>query len=226
MYFPQKHHYRELTIEAQESLGSIPNNFTMYWLQRFPRLLLHTWLQMQDFKNEDQMKIYYDKSYEFDKNFIINQIDINDLKSYEKTFQEQNSLFIKSKNYYDFSKGKPNKNKGNFYKSNNFVVDKQNKNMNPENCQNNIDEGYVNPDLGNRASPSKSPDGEWQEKRINYNKNKKNNKQAQGLSAQDGATPTTTPFSPETNVKTKNRKKKEEPVVAWTLPVQNQTDEK
>lgn len=182
---------------------------------------------MQEFKNENQMKIYYDKSHEFDRNFIINQIDVNDLKNYEKTFQEQNNLFIKSKNYYDFSKGKPNKIKGNFFKSSNFSADKQNKNLNPEDCQNNLDVGNVTPDLESKFSPNKNTDGERHEKRVSYNKNRKNNKYiAQSSSAQDGVTSINTSSSPETNIKMKNRKKKEEPVVGWTLPVQNQTDEK
>ncbi|XP_062874793.1 serine/threonine-protein kinase/endoribonuclease IRE1-like isoform X2 [Trichomycterus rosablanca] len=38
----KKHHYRELPVEVQETLGSIPDDFVFYFTSRFPQLLLHT----------------------------------------------------------------------------------------------------------------------------------------------------------------------------------------
>lgn len=61
----KKHHYRELSPKAQESLGEIPNEFTEYWLSRFPRLLCHVWCAMQKFRDESSLKQYYHPHYTF-----------------------------------------------------------------------------------------------------------------------------------------------------------------
>lgn len=61
----KKHHYRELTPEAQSSLGEIPEKFTDYWLSRFPCLLPHVWCAMQKFRMEPNLKTYYHENYEF-----------------------------------------------------------------------------------------------------------------------------------------------------------------
>ncbi|KAL3272858.1 hypothetical protein HHI36_014319 [Cryptolaemus montrouzieri] len=55
----KKHHFRELTREAQENLGEIPNNFTYYWTERFPLLLAHTYLIMQCVSFENTFVQYY-----------------------------------------------------------------------------------------------------------------------------------------------------------------------
>lgn len=70
--FPQKHHYRELSQEAQQSLGEIPNKFIDYWTQRFPLLLLHTWITMQCVKNEPIFSQYYHKDYIFSQSLYVN----------------------------------------------------------------------------------------------------------------------------------------------------------
>ncbi|KAL0110554.1 hypothetical protein PUN28_013865 [Cardiocondyla obscurior] len=61
----KKHHYRELSPKAQESLGEIPNEFTQYWLSRFPYLLCHVWYAMQNFRSESSLKQYYHPHYTF-----------------------------------------------------------------------------------------------------------------------------------------------------------------
>ncbi|XP_011300602.1 serine/threonine-protein kinase/endoribonuclease IRE1 [Fopius arisanus] len=61
----KKHHYRELTAEAQASLGDIPEKFTEYWLLRFPSLLSHSWCAMQRFRKEPTLQDYYDPEYEY-----------------------------------------------------------------------------------------------------------------------------------------------------------------
>ncbi|XP_066601348.1 serine/threonine-protein kinase/endoribonuclease IRE1-like isoform X2 [Prorops nasuta] len=61
----KKHHYRELTPEAQESLGEIPEKFTEYWLSRFPCLLSHVWCAMQNFRAEPTLRSYYHDIYKF-----------------------------------------------------------------------------------------------------------------------------------------------------------------
>ncbi|KYN04749.1 Serine/threonine-protein kinase/endoribonuclease ire-1, partial [Cyphomyrmex costatus] len=65
----KKHHYRELSLKAQESLGEIPNKFTEYWLSRFPCLLCHVWSAMQSFRDESSLKQYYHPHYTFVSNY-------------------------------------------------------------------------------------------------------------------------------------------------------------
>ncbi|KAK1129786.1 hypothetical protein K0M31_019497 [Melipona bicolor] len=61
----KKHHYRELSPQAQENLGYIPDKFADYWLSRFPRLLSHVWSAMQAFREESTLKSYYHVDYIF-----------------------------------------------------------------------------------------------------------------------------------------------------------------
>ncbi|OAD60687.1 Serine/threonine-protein kinase/endoribonuclease ire-1 [Eufriesea mexicana] len=61
----KKHHYRELSPQAQESLGYIPDKFTNYWLSRFPCLFSHVWCAMQAFRNEPTLSDYYHVDYIF-----------------------------------------------------------------------------------------------------------------------------------------------------------------
>lgn len=58
--FPQqKHHYRELPVEVQETLGSIPDDFVSYFTSRFPHLLMHTYLAMRTCAPERPFLPYY-----------------------------------------------------------------------------------------------------------------------------------------------------------------------
>lgn len=77
----KKHHYRELSLEAQRSLGAIPDQFVMYWMDRFPRLLLHSWLAMQILRHEPVFKPYYHISHTFPPS----QITIAADKDWEST---------------------------------------------------------------------------------------------------------------------------------------------
>lgn len=58
----QKHHYRELPEEVQETLGSIPDDFVSYFTSRFPHLLLHTYLAMRWCAQERLFLPYYHSS--------------------------------------------------------------------------------------------------------------------------------------------------------------------
>lgn len=60
--FPQKHHYRELPEEVQETLGSIPDDFISYFTSRFPQLLLHTHMAMRMCAHERPFLPYYHSS--------------------------------------------------------------------------------------------------------------------------------------------------------------------
>lgn len=76
----KKHHYRELSEEAQKSLGSIPEEFVSYWTERFPRLLLHSWLSMQIVRYEPVFKPYYHHSHTFSPSQVTIPAD-NDCES-------------------------------------------------------------------------------------------------------------------------------------------------
>lgn len=61
----QKHHYRELSERVREIFGSIPDRFVQYWMDKFPKLVLHTWLAMQCVRQEDVFRKYYSGAYTF-----------------------------------------------------------------------------------------------------------------------------------------------------------------
>lgn len=55
----KKHHYRELPVEVQETLGSIPDDFVRYFTSRFPHLLSHTYQAMELCRHERLFQTYY-----------------------------------------------------------------------------------------------------------------------------------------------------------------------
>lgn len=55
----KKHHYRELPVEVQETLGSIPDDFVRYFTSRFPYLLSHTYRAMELCRHERLFQTYY-----------------------------------------------------------------------------------------------------------------------------------------------------------------------
>ncbi len=62
MLYPlQKHHYRELPLEVQRSLGSVPDQFVTYFTSRFPHLLLHVYNAMRCCSTERLFLQYYDQ---------------------------------------------------------------------------------------------------------------------------------------------------------------------
>uniref|UniRef100_A0A1B6C1J1 non-specific serine/threonine protein kinase n=1 Tax=Clastoptera arizonana TaxID=38151 RepID=A0A1B6C1J1_9HEMI len=61
----KKHHFRELSEQAQMSFGSTPESFVDYWISRFPMLLLHSWTAMQFIRKEPIFIQYYSADYTF-----------------------------------------------------------------------------------------------------------------------------------------------------------------
>ena len=61
----KKHHYQELKKEIKVIYGRMPDEFADYWLDKFPKLLIHAWISMNCVKNEATFLKYYDNSYEF-----------------------------------------------------------------------------------------------------------------------------------------------------------------
>ncbi|XP_075231687.1 serine/threonine-protein kinase/endoribonuclease IRE1-like [Lycorma delicatula] len=61
----KKHHFRELSEEAQRSLGPSADTFVDYWLDRFPTLFSHSWTAMQCVRHEPEFAKYYQSDYTF-----------------------------------------------------------------------------------------------------------------------------------------------------------------
>ncbi|CAK1595982.1 unnamed protein product [Parnassius mnemosyne] len=103
----KKHHYRELDPEVRESLGKLPEGFVTYWLRRFPLLLPHVWLQMQQFRQEDILHTYYPHTFTFNRDDVF---ELNDDYDYvdelplEYCDPEKNELFVKSRVYVEEKK--------------------------------------------------------------------------------------------------------------------------
>lgn len=72
----QKHHYHELTLEMQMKMGALPNQFTQYWIDRFPRLLSHSYHSLVSCYHEHLFKAYYTKKFVFSKpNYFYENTD-------------------------------------------------------------------------------------------------------------------------------------------------------
>ncbi|XP_053607300.1 serine/threonine-protein kinase/endoribonuclease IRE1 isoform X2 [Plodia interpunctella] len=97
----KKHHYRELEAEVRETLGKLPDGFVSYWLQRFPLLLPHVWLQMQQYRNEDILQAYYPHSFTFNRDDVIELADNGYVEELPTDIPEKNDLFNKSRVYYE-----------------------------------------------------------------------------------------------------------------------------
>ncbi|XP_034116629.2 serine/threonine-protein kinase/endoribonuclease IRE1 [Drosophila albomicans] len=71
----KKHHYHELTAEAQEMLGCIPHEFTNYWVDRFPQLISHAYHAFSICSNEPIFKPYYNAGYHFSRPWYFDADD-------------------------------------------------------------------------------------------------------------------------------------------------------
>ncbi|XP_018576768.1 serine/threonine-protein kinase/endoribonuclease IRE1, partial [Anoplophora glabripennis] len=116
----KKHHFRELSAEAQTSLGDIPEAFTNYWTSRFPLLLVHTWIMMQCVAYETTFKNYYHETHRYSvvcfknqiKTYTEHTLNLSD-NEYTKHFEPNMRETIErrkymSKRYSKISSGKQN----------------------------------------------------------------------------------------------------------------------
>ncbi|XP_058822691.1 serine/threonine-protein kinase/endoribonuclease IRE1 [Topomyia yanbarensis] len=87
----KKHHYHELTHDVQQALGTIPHDFTNYWIGRFPHLLAHAYHVLVDHSLEPIFRSYYneDVGYRFTKPAYFEEIgnENYDLIRYYETAQ-------------------------------------------------------------------------------------------------------------------------------------------
>ncbi|XP_041977924.1 serine/threonine-protein kinase/endoribonuclease IRE1 isoform X1 [Aricia agestis] len=105
----KKHHYRELDSEVRNSLGRLPDGFVTYWLRRFPLLLPHVWLQMQQYRHEDILQAYYPHSFTFQREDVpeLDESNYNEELPQEMCDPDKNELFVKSKVFYDDNDKEP-----------------------------------------------------------------------------------------------------------------------
>jgi len=61
----KQQHYDELLENVKLSLGPIPDKFASYFTERFPLLLVHTYITVQNCKTENIFKDYYCDSFDF-----------------------------------------------------------------------------------------------------------------------------------------------------------------
>lgn len=101
----KKHHYRELDEDVRRSLGKVPEGFVTYWLRRFPLLLAHVWLQMQQYRDEDILHAYYPSNFTFSRHDVTELSDEGYVPEFlpETCDPTSNQLFVKSKTYYEES---------------------------------------------------------------------------------------------------------------------------
>ncbi|XP_058446373.1 serine/threonine-protein kinase/endoribonuclease IRE1 [Malaya genurostris] len=88
----KKHHYHELTPEVQQALGTIPHDFTNYWISRFPHLLSHAYHVLAEHSHEAIFRPYYndDVEYQFTKPVYFDELgnENYDLIRYYETAQK------------------------------------------------------------------------------------------------------------------------------------------
>ncbi|XP_050340716.1 serine/threonine-protein kinase/endoribonuclease IRE1 [Bactrocera neohumeralis] len=63
----KKHHYHELAPEVQQKLGCIPNDFTNYWINKFPELISHAYHAFSICAEEPIFRHYYNADYHFSR---------------------------------------------------------------------------------------------------------------------------------------------------------------
>jgi len=66
----KKHHYRELRDAVKQIYGPMPNQFTHFWISRFPLLVNHVYNALQCIKYETNFAKFYHKDYDFVKKRI------------------------------------------------------------------------------------------------------------------------------------------------------------
>ncbi|XP_031639116.1 uncharacterized protein LOC116351174 [Contarinia nasturtii] len=101
----KKHHYHELSIETQMRLGPIPQSFMKYWIDRFPRLLSHSYHALESCSNEPIFSCYYPSTcYVFSKPryFYEETEDFKPFDTGSKSRDSPNRFNYKPMNYPNF----------------------------------------------------------------------------------------------------------------------------
>ncbi|CAG9864423.1 unnamed protein product [Phyllotreta striolata] len=91
----KKHHYRELSLEAQNLLGDNSKEFSEYWLGRFPLLLVHIWITMQCLSDEINFRKFYNADYRYSvaafKNQLLDYVSKNPIVLPDNYYEEARS---------------------------------------------------------------------------------------------------------------------------------------
>lgn len=88
----KRRHYKEIDKNVLEILGAIPNEFCKYFTSRFPRLLVHSYVAMQDYKSEDIFSEYYDQNISWE--FTWNSLPRSSIKWYEQYDKKKDNFKI------------------------------------------------------------------------------------------------------------------------------------
>merc|ERR1712029_610416 len=87
------HHYNELPEVTKLMYGRLPDQFAEYWMGRFPKLLIHSWMAMHCIKREPSFAKYFDKDYDFVKTFYRETLDVSKM-SKTATLKPEQNLFM------------------------------------------------------------------------------------------------------------------------------------
>lgn len=81
----------------------MPDGFVTYWLRRFPLLLPHVWLQMQQYRQEDILQGYYPHAFTFSRDDVAELNDDKDNEEFPEDMcdPDKNELFVKSRVFVD-----------------------------------------------------------------------------------------------------------------------------
>uniref|UniRef100_W8C6D6 non-specific serine/threonine protein kinase n=1 Tax=Ceratitis capitata TaxID=7213 RepID=W8C6D6_CERCA len=71
----KKHHYHELSSEVQQKLGCLPNDFTNYWINKFPELISHAYHAFSICAEEPIFRHYYNADYKFSRPWYFDADD-------------------------------------------------------------------------------------------------------------------------------------------------------
>uniref|UniRef100_A0A336M6W9 non-specific serine/threonine protein kinase n=1 Tax=Culicoides sonorensis TaxID=179676 RepID=A0A336M6W9_CULSO len=76
----KKHHYHELSYDVQQALGTVPTEFTRYWISKFPHLVSHCYHALQIVSEENIFKSYYHPDYLFTRHSYLMSHDYDNVK--------------------------------------------------------------------------------------------------------------------------------------------------
>lgn len=95
----KKHHYHELTEDVQNMLGSIPNEFTNYWIDKFPSLISHVYHAFSICSMEKAFNPYYQANYHFSRPHYFENVDSeSSYLEFDPKFLQKNTVIPKKQN--------------------------------------------------------------------------------------------------------------------------------
>jgi serine/threonine-protein kinase/endoribonuclease IRE1 len=122
----KKHHYHELSSHMQKVLGTIPTDFTHYWVDKFPHLLLHSYHALELCASENIFKSYYSTTFSFTKPDYLTDENYDNLELIQA---HENAKLLAKNSKKDYkAKQYANKN-GNFTDNRSAYTNRRNENQ-------------------------------------------------------------------------------------------------